>query len=116
MWTMTFKKSLIIKGKVYTIGTGRLLILKSGKSMKNTIFVVAIMIIFTSCNQKNNNMERYDMEQHKVLGEKSTQIIYKKRGDTIIYMSGFDNGGFYQEFPPLHLILLFGKISIPMAY
>ncbi len=68
--------------------------------MKYTILVVTIIIIFTSCNQKNNNMERYDMEQHKVLGKKPTQIIYKKRGDTIIYMSGFDNGGFYLEFPP----------------
>ncbi len=68
--------------------------------MKNTIFVVAIMIIFTSCNQKNNNMERYDFELVKKMEASDAlnkQIVQK--GDTFIYISTMDqSGAYYQEY------------------
>ncbi len=45
--------------------------------MKYTILVVTIIIIFTSCNQKNNNMERYDFELVKRM-EVSDTLINKR--------------------------------------
>ncbi len=113
MWTAIFIKSPIIRGKVYTISNGRLLILKSDRSMKHTIFLMVVIITFFSCNSKNNNMERYDFERHKELGLKVTQITYKERGDTIIFMSGFDNGGAYEEYPPSPAFYIMRKDFYP---
>jgi len=67
------------------------------------VLICMAIFLLQLCHAQNKNVmpERYDFELVKKIKEEGRSNFIKKRGDTIIYISGMtESGAFYDEYPP----------------
>ena len=69
--------------------------------MKTLASLLFILLFLNSCHPINKDVERYNKEKHKKLGEYLGGSIYYMRGDTGVKQMGLTRrGGYYEEYPP----------------